>query len=100
MWEKSDPISTQRKVHYFTIGNRKYDFVKKGDPKALIDNCIRDARGYPTVMVFMDIEKSGLSIDIHTEYPEEFASVLASFVESVVVGAFDGEGYLFIEITD
>jgi len=94
IWNRNDLIVSRRLIDYFTIKGRKYDFLKGGDKKELIMNYITDAKGYPTVISIVDIGDKKIDIIPKSEFDEEKVSELASMTDILIIGAFDGEGYL------
>jgi hypothetical protein len=94
MWNGSDPIASKRPLQYFTIQGRKYDFLRGNDEKGMIMDYISDAHGYPTVIIAVDIGSEDLIIINKTDFADEMALWLANKTEKIIVGAFDGEGYL------
>lgn len=94
MWNINDPIVAKRALQYFSINGRKYDFVKGRNDTESIINYINDARGYPTVISIIETGHEYLDIKDKSKFKEEKLSELADSTEVLIIGAFDGEGYL------
>lgn len=94
MWNINDPIVGKRALQYFSIKGRKYDYLQGGNDTKSIINYINDARGYPTVISIIETGHEYLDIKDKSKFKEENLSELADRTEVLIIGAFDGEGYL------
>ena len=93
-WNEDDPITSKCLLQYFTINGRRYDFLKGGNDKQPIKDYMDDAQGYPSVIVLVNVKDQDIEIHDKTQFPEENINNLVNGTEFVIVGAFDGEGYL------
>lgn len=94
MWNESDPITSRSPLQYFTIKGRRYDFLKGEDEKKPVDDYINDAQGYPTIIALINGKDSNFEIWDKLQIPEENVIELTKRTEFLIVGAFDGEGYI------
>lgn len=94
MWNEGDPITSQSSLQYFSIKGTRYDFLKGEDEKKPIDDYINDAQGYPTIIALVNGEDSNFEIWDKYHFPEEKVIELIKRTEFLLVGAFDGEGYI------
>lgn len=94
LWEINKYQINNKPCSYFTYHNKKYDFItniKKGNNT--INECISDAQGYPTVFI-CTTTSSDMPIPIFKEIEDEFIQKMANNTEHIIIGAFDGEGYM------
>lgn len=94
LWNINDPIVSKRGHQYFLIKSMVYDFILGSNTKKPIKLYLRGAQSYPTVIV--------LSTNFHSEdllhnldLNENMQNKITENIDSLIVGAFDGEGFVF-----
>jgi hypothetical protein len=85
--------------NYFVYSGCKYDFLTWNDQtsKSTLIDYILDAQGYPTIIVLTKNTRDELVLSPQRQIQESILEELARNAEYIIVGAFDGEGYLFWE---
>lgn len=94
----SDPISQQRKAHMITFDDECYQIVTWKDPTAeKIKATIRfsEAGWPPLIGAMTSVPKGyGLPLALGTDVAFADLELFAKRAEKIIVGAYDGEGYL------
>ena len=95
-WSEKDlTVSKKLQLQFFTINGFVYDFLKGDDEQKDIDKYILDSRVYPTVISLMDIQNKNIVIKPKCSLDNGMVSELINQTVGLLIGAFDGEGYLF-----
>lgn len=94
IWSENDEVTLHSALQYFTIKGRRYDYLKGGDEKIVLDDYIADAQGYPTVIFIVNNQNSDFEIRNKSKFHEGYINELVKRIEVMIVGAFDGEGYI------
>ena len=90
-----DPIINKRNLPAFYINNRKYTYIKGDCQSKPVKKCLIDAQGYPTIILLLDATCNEFSITNEEELTSKNIHNIVSIIKIIIVGAFDGEGYLF-----
>jgi hypothetical protein len=95
VWNEKDPIVSKRSLQFFTINGVVYDFLKGDDGQKDINKYILDAQDYPTVISLIDIQNKNIAIKPQCSLDNGMVLELINQTVGLLIGAFDGEGYLF-----
>lgn len=79
-------------IPWFSVNQQKCIVIDSNQNDAgLITMCMNEANAYPTIYLFIIAPNVP---SLHQEASDALLSTLSTGTQSVVVGAFDGEGYL------
>lgn len=93
-WTINDPIVAIRDHHYFLIRSMVYDILLGSSSIESIKQYLRGAQSYPTMIVL----STNFHFEVFLQNMELNDKTLKQIIEncdSLIVGAFDGEGFLF-----
>ena len=95
-WSEKDLTASKKlQLQFFTINGFVYDFLKGDDEQKDIDKYRLDSRVYPTVISLMDFQNKNIVIKPKCSLDNRMVSELINQTVGLLIGAFDGEGYLF-----
>ncbi len=84
-------------IRYFSIKGNKYDYIVKDFVQSIrIERYLIDSSIYPTVIVLTTLP-FGITIQPYQEIDEDLITSLATNANKIIIGAFDGEGYVIWE---
>jgi hypothetical protein len=90
----SDPVFHRIKTPVFTFENEVYHFARGGAADSgEIQQLIRAASSWLVIGVLAALP-SGVVLENRSEVPDATLDALASGAEKIIVGAYDGEGYV------
>jgi hypothetical protein len=93
-WEKNDPIVSGRDHQFFLFRSKVYDFISGSNIKKTIKQYLRGAQYFPTIIV---LSKTDISNDelFNKDLNQKEIKKIIENIEFLIIGAFDGEGFLF-----
>jgi hypothetical protein len=95
-WNEDDlTASKQLQLQYFTINRFVYDYLKGDDNQENIYKYLLDAQVYPTVISLLDIQNNNIMIKPKSSLDNGIVLELINQTVGLIIGAYDGEGYLF-----
>lgn len=99
IWGDPKKVGISRVSNYFIHSDSKYDYLTRRSlsSKELIFKTLTDAHSYPTIIVLTKHERVTEVIDPGQAVEDETLVEFAQNATGVIVGAFDGEGYVFWE---
>lgn len=93
-WNRDDPIVIKRQLPFFTIQGRKYDFLVGDSKTQPIKDYLTDASGYPMIITVIKKPQKDFLIENKGEIDEHTINLIVENIEELIIGAFDGEGYV------
>lgn len=91
---KGDPIINKCGMQAFYVKGRSYDFISGSDKTKPIKKCLDDAQGYPTIIGLINTQNEDFTIIKDQEFTDIEIIKFMNFLEGLIIGAFDGEGYI------
>jgi hypothetical protein len=92
--EKGDPSVLKHDLQYFFIHSRLYGFLRGSDELKPIMEHLREAGPYPTIITLVKMPECGSPFLPATELSEDAYSKIVENVDCLIIGAWDGEGYI------
>jgi len=89
-----DPIINKCGMQAFYVKGRMYDFIRGSDKDKPIKKCLDDAQGYPTIIGLINTYNEDFRIIKDQEFTDIDNLKFMNFLEGLIIGAFDGEGYI------
>lgn len=93
-WNINDPIVSKQGHQFFLLRSTVYDFILGSDKNKPVKQYLRDAQSYPTVIVLSTNFYSGDFLQ-DMDFNENLLEKITRNIDSLIIGAFDGEGFLF-----
>ncbi len=89
---KDDPRSPT--VSFFTVGMTVYLFMTQDTPGSQIESAAREAHWYPAIGILASLPPGERPPENRSEQDPRLLSRLAKGTDHMIVGAYDGEGWL------
>lgn len=98
---KGDPVIEKQNLQHFFFQTVKYDYLRGSDNEKPVSKYIKAAQGYPAVFALTRYGEKTSNIDIEgKDLDDEAVNELMANISGLIIGAYDGEGYLFWERTE